>query len=77
VYLPCEQAAEVADDQMAVSWTARTVDFRVVLAQGPKVFKLIKLQSDIKGCTVRKKADKIQLVLEKAEEMSWYRLVAI
>jgi len=49
-----------------------------VLKEGPKVLKLTKLQHDIKGVTVKKKADKFQIVLEKADEdQTWYRLVSV
>jgi len=78
IYISYPDAADIDDDSLSISSTARSVDFRVVLKEGPKVLKLTKLQHDIKGVTVKKKADKFQIVLEKADEdQTWYRLVSV
>ena len=75
VYLTHANADQVPDDRISLVTEKKSFEIRVEGADGfAYCLKVDKLNGEIDGAELKKKADKFVVNLKKIEERTWYRL---
>jgi hypothetical protein len=75
VYLTIPNADKIADDKITLFTEKKSFEIKVEDERG-SIFgmKINKLNGEIDGADIKKKADKVVVLLKKIEERTWYKL---
>jgi hypothetical protein len=75
VYLTIASADQIPDDKISLTTEKKLFEIRVEAADGlVYAMKIDKLNGEIDGADIKKKADKLVINLKKIEERTWYKL---